>query len=172
MCRLSCSKPYWAQLLPSPKCLPASQTTWPAQMPVVPPGLQERLPRHSLGLSCQNHCLEGQQALLWELWIPWCALLCLETWGNQIFNVLSERTPCYEEQQLKTCWLIRYQRGSDTAGNRNILEEPDVCNALGQEFPLTASQTSWEQCLLKVPSGELHHQEGKKTKGKWVFWNL
>lgn len=122
--------------------------------PCGSPGLQERLPRHGLGLSCQNHCLEGQRL---------CSGSCK-----------SPCVPCSvwrpeNSQQLKSCWLIRYQRGSDTAGNRNILEEPDICNALGQELPLTASQTSWEQCLLKVPSGELHHQEGKNQKKNGYF---
>lgn len=54
-------------------------------------------------------------------------------------------------------------------GNRNILKEPDICSALGQKFTLTASQTSWEQCLLKIPSGKLHHHEGERTKKNGYF---
>lgn len=54
-------------------------------------------------------------------------------------------------------------------GNRNILKEPDVCSAPGQEFTLTASQTSWEQHLLEIPSVKLHHQEAKNPKKNGYF---
>lgn len=76
-----------------PKCLQHPKLPGLLRYPCGPPGLQVRLPRHGLGLSCQNHCLQGQQALLGELKIPLCALLCLETRGNQIFNVLSRELP-------------------------------------------------------------------------------
>lgn len=74
-------------------CLPAAWATWPTRLPTAPTGSGRHFPDTASGWAPKLAVWRGNRFCDGSLYIPTRALLYLESWGNQIFNILNESTP-------------------------------------------------------------------------------